>query len=122
MDKELRILLIEDVDTDAELVNRELLKADIAFSSKRVETNGAFLKELEDLAPDLILSDYTLPSLDGISALKIVQEKCPDIPFIFVTGSLGEERAIETLKSGATDYVLKERLHDCSTVLALNGN
>lgn len=110
MGKKLNILILEDVDTDAELVERELSKADIQFSSKRVETKEDFLKELKDLAPDLILSDYTLPSIDGVSALKIAQEKCPDVPFIFVTGSLGEERAIEALKSGATDYVLKERL------------
>ncbi len=103
MDRKLNILMLEDVATDAELVKRELRKANMQFSPKRVETKEAFIKELEDLAPDLILSDYTMPSFDGMSALKIVHEKCPDIPFIFVTGSLDEERAIETLKSGATD-------------------
>jgi PleD family two-component response regulator len=110
MDRRLNILMLEDVDTDAELVKRELRKANIQFSSKRVETKEAFIKELKDFAPDLILSDYTMPSFDGISALKIAQEKCLDIPFIFVSGTLGEEVAIETLKMGATDYVLKERL------------
>jgi diguanylate cyclase (GGDEF)-like protein len=110
MDKKLNILILEDVPTDAELVERELRKVNIAFSSKRVETKEAFLKELKDFAPDLILSDYTIPSFDGITALKITQEKCPDVPFIFISGTLGEELAIETLKMGATDYVLKERL------------
>jgi diguanylate cyclase (GGDEF)-like protein len=110
MDKQLRILMLEDVAADAELAEHELRKANIQFSSKRVETKEAFLKELKDFAPDLILSDYTLPSFDGISALKIAREKCPDVPFIFVSGTLGEDTAIETLKMGATDYVLKEGL------------
>src|ERR1700737_4361840 len=96
MKKVLKVLIIADVATDAELVNHDLRKADIECSSLRVETKEASLTELEFFAPDLILSDYSLPSFDGMSALKIVQEKRPDIPFIFVTGSLGEERRIET--------------------------
>jgi len=110
MDKKLKILMLEDVATDAELIERELRKANIDFSSKRIETKEAFIRELKEFSPDLILSDYALPSFDGMSALKIVQEEYSYVPFIFVTGSLGEEKAIETLKSGATDYVLKERL------------
>lgn len=110
MDKKLHVLILEDVLTDAELAERELRKAYTDFSSKRVETKESFLKELESFGPDLILADYTLPSFDGLSALALAQEKCPDVPFIFVSGTLGEELAIETLKSGATDYVLKERL------------
>jgi diguanylate cyclase (GGDEF)-like protein len=117
MEKRLNTLIVEDVETDAKLVERELRRADIEFSSKRVETKEEFIKELRGFAPDLILSDYTMPSFDGISALKIAQEKCPDTPFIFVTGSLGEERAIETIKSGATDYVLKERLSRLAPVV-----
>src|SRR5713101_4719243 len=109
MGKKLNILMLEDVDTDADLVKRELSKADIAFSSKRVETKETFIKELKDFAPDLIFSDYSLPSFDGITALKIAQARCPDIPFIFVSGTLGEEAAIEVLKMGATDYVFKEQ-------------
>jgi PAS domain S-box-containing protein len=110
MDKELRILILEDVPADAELMERELRRGGNKFSSKRVDTKKAFLKELKDFAPDLILGDYNLPSFDGIAALAIVQEKHPDIPFIFVSGTIGEEMAIETLKKGATDYVLKNRL------------
>ena len=110
MNKELRILILEDVPTDTELVEYELRKAEISFTSKRVETREDFIKALEEYAPDLILSDHTLPSFDGMEALKIAKEKSPDAPFIFVTGSLGEEGAIETLKSGATDYVLKDNL------------
>ncbi|HWP93224.1 MAG TPA: response regulator [Thermodesulfobacteriota bacterium] len=110
MKKELRILILEDNPSDAELVLRELRKGNLAFTSKQVDTKETFLKELSEFTPDLILSDYSLPSFDGLSALKIVKESYTELPFIFVTGSLGEERAIETLKSGATDYVLKDRL------------
>ena len=110
MEKELRILILEDVPADAELMERELRKGGIIFSSKKVDTKKAFLKELKEFAPDLILGDYSLPSFDGLTALEIVREKCPDIPFVFVSGSIGEELAIETLKKGATDYVLKNRL------------
>ena len=110
MDKKLRILILEDLPEDAELIERELRKGGIKFSSKRVDTKKAFLKELIEFEPDFILADYKLPSFDGLSALGIVLEKCPDVPFIFVSGTIGEELAIETLKTGATDYVLKNRL------------
>jgi len=110
MDKELRILILEDQNTDAELMERELRKGGISFSSKRVETKEDFLREIKAFIPDIILSDYKLPSFDGSSALAIAREHCPEIPFIFVSGTIGEELAIETLKDGATDYVLKERL------------
>jgi len=110
MGKELQILILEDVAADAELIERELRKGGIAFLSKRVETKKAFLKEIKDFTPDIILADYTLPSFDGLSALKIAKERCPDVPFIFVSGTIGEELAVETLKRGAIDYVLKDRL------------
>src|SRR5690606_33825699 len=67
--------------------------------------------------PHLILADYTLPGFDGLKALRISLERCPDTPFLFVSGSLGEERAIEALKSGATDYVLKDRLQRLPAVV-----
>lgn len=110
MDKELRILIIEDVPGDAELEEHELRKAGLVFTSKIVATREAFLKALEEFFPDLILSDYDLPSFDGLAALRIAKEKCPDVPFILVTGKLGEEFAIEKLKEGAMDYVLKGNL------------
>jgi PAS domain S-box-containing protein len=110
MNKEYRILILEDVATDAELIERELRKADITFTLKRVESRDAFARELAAFAPDLILSDYTLPSFDGLSALALAQAGHPDVPFIFVSGTIGEEKAIETFKSGATDYVLKDRI------------
>ena len=103
-------MILEDVPTDAELMKYELTEAGMTFSSRRVAVKAAFLKELEEFSPDIILSDYSLPSFDGLSALKIAVERYPDLPFIFVSGALGEERAIELLKKGATDYVLKDRL------------
>lgn len=108
--EELRILILEDMPVDAALINHELRRAGLAFCSKRVETSEQFLHEIQHHHPDIILSDHGLPHFDGFTALAIAQDKCPDVPFIFVTGSLGEEMAVETLKSGATDYVLKNRL------------
>jgi PAS domain S-box-containing protein len=110
MDKELRILILEDVPADAELIEHELRKNGLVFASKLVDTKESFLKALDDFQPILILSDYKLPAFDGLEALKIVRERYPDIPFILVTGELGEEFAIETLKKGARDYVLKNNL------------
>ncbi len=110
MDKELRILILEDVPADAELEEHGLRKAGLVFTSKVVDTREAFLKELEEFFPDIILSDYELPTFDGLAALRIAQEKCPDVPFILVTGKVGEEFVIDKLKDGATDYVLKSNL------------
>jgi len=110
MDKELRILILEDNPADAELEEHELRKSGLVFTSKVVDTKAAFLKALEEFLPDLILADYELPSFDGLAALRIAQEKCPDVPFILVTGKLGEEFAIDKLKDGATDYVIKNNL------------
>jgi DNA-binding NarL/FixJ family response regulator len=110
MVRELRILILEDVPTDAELAIEELVNAGIPFTSRCVTTREDFIRELDEFLPHIVLSDYSLPAFDGLSALKIATEKFPDIPFIFVSGALGEERAIEMLKQGATDYVLKDRL------------
>src|SRR5258708_8961430 len=82
----------------------------LAYTMERVENREEFTQRLGGRPPDLILSDYHLPSFDGLSALDLAREKLPDVPFIFVTGTLGEERAIETLKRGASDYVLNTRL------------
>jgi CheY-like chemotaxis protein len=108
--KEIRILYVEDVPADVVMLNHELRKGGLAFRAKRVETKESFVQELEHHPPDLILSDHGLPSFDGFTALAIARNKCPDVPFIFVTSSLGEETAIETFESGATDYVLKKNL------------
>ena len=106
----IKILILEDVAADAELEALELTDAGFAISSKRVETRDAFIQELEEFKPDIILADYSLPDFDGMAALDIVLEKKLTIPFIFVSGSLGEERAVEAVKRGATDYVLKQNL------------
>jgi DNA-binding NarL/FixJ family response regulator len=108
--KELRIVILEDVATDAELIKDELREAGTVFTSTCVKDKGPYLKALDEFSPDIILSDYSLPSFDGLSALKLAAKNCPDVPFIFVSGALGEETAIELLKQGATDYVLKSRL------------
>ncbi|MDD1744349.1 MAG: ATP-binding protein, partial [Candidatus Methanoperedens sp.] len=108
--KELRILIVEDSSTDVELVERELRKAKLSFTSKQVETEEYFTKELHDFNPNIILSDYHLPAFTGLEALSIATKEAPDVPFILITGALGEERAVEILKSGATDYVLKDHL------------
>jgi len=107
---ELRILLLEDNAPHAELVEHFLRESGLRFTLTRVETRDGYIEQLEYHPPDMILSDYALPSFDGYAALAIAKEKVPNIPFIFVTGTMGEEVAIETLKNGATDYVLKTRL------------
>jgi two-component system sensor histidine kinase UhpB len=108
--KKLDILMLEDVDSDAELVKFELRKAGIDFSIRLVDTREDFLRELETRLPDVILGDYNLPAFSGLAALKLSRKICPDVPFIFVSGAIGEEVAVDTLKEGATDYVLKQRL------------
>ena len=110
MTEPISILLLEDRKTDAELVTRALQAADLEFVAVRVATESEFLAKLRHETPQLILADYALPAYDGLSALAVAQKECPHVPFIFVSGSLGEERAIETLHRGATDYVLKDHL------------
>ncbi len=106
----MRILLLEDNAPHAELVEHFLRASGLNFNLTRVETREGFIEQIEQHPPDMILSDYALPVFDGYAALAIAKEKVPNIPFIFVTGTMGEEVAIETLKNGATDYVLKTRL------------
>jgi diguanylate cyclase (GGDEF)-like protein len=106
----LRILMLEDVPSDVELETLTLRRAGMAFDCRCVETEADFLEQLETFHPHLILSDFTLPGFDGLSALKLARDKRPEIPFIFVSGTIGEERAIEALKQGAADYVLKSNL------------
>lgn len=110
MGVELKLVLVEDVPTDAELALRELSRAGLVCKSRRVQTAAAFSHALEEFAPDLILADFSMPGFDGMSALAMARELSSDTPFIFVSGTIGEERAIEALKRGATDYVLKTNL------------
>ena len=106
----LKILMIEDVESDAEITLRELKRSGLQFEHRRVETEADLARECDVFAPDIILSDFALPQFDGLSALGIVRRMQPDIPFIFVSGTIGEETAIESLRGGATDYVLKTNL------------
>ncbi|MFP4497449.1 MAG: response regulator [Vulcanimicrobiota bacterium] len=112
MDSEtdLKILMLEDISFDSELIEWKLKKESFKFTLKRVDNKGSFLNELREFKPDIILADYNLPEFNGISALKFANEIHPETPFIFISGVVNEEFAIQALKLGATDYVLKDNL------------
>jgi len=106
----LRILNLEDNENDAELNNAMLSARWPECQLVRVDNRAEYLAALEQGNIDVILSDYTMPGFDGRTALALAREKRPEIPFLFVSGTIGEDSAIEALKNGATDYVLKHRL------------
>lgn len=106
----LRVLIVEDVPSDVELVLREMQKLDFEIVHKVVDSRDPYIETVEEFEPDIILSDYSMPSFDGMAALKILQEKKPGIPFIIVTGTQNEEVAVECMKAGAADYMIKENL------------
>ena len=110
MKSPLHILHLEDDPQDAALIKKTLVAQGISCAITCVKNRGDFVATLEHGGIDLILSDSTLPGFDGLSALEIVRTRFPSIPIIIVSGTMGEEQAIESLKSGATDYVLKENL------------
>src|SRR5213080_4432780 len=105
-----RILLLEDVPADAALVERHLTKSGMEFVSQRVDTRARFEEALREFVPDIILSDHGLPGFDGSAALQLVKQRSPTLPVILVTGSLNEEKAVEFMKAGAADYILKDHL------------
>src|SRR6187399_3497653 len=105
-----RLIVVEDMPMEAEIAVRHLESGGFTCSWKRVDTESALRAALTDARPDIILSDFTLPGFDGISALEISREISPDTPFIFLSGTLGEERAIDALQRGAYDYVLKTNM------------
>lgn len=105
-----KILLLEDSDFDAELIREHLRKLRPAPQIARAISRGDFIAALAGGHHDVILSDYSLPGFDGLAALEIATEQAPGTPFIFVSGVLGEEIAVDSLRNGATDYVLKQRL------------
>ncbi|MFA7282518.1 MAG: HD domain-containing phosphohydrolase [Sterolibacterium sp.] len=107
---ELRILMLEDVQTDAELEECALRDAGLAFTLVRVDTREAFMLALDEFKPDIVLADYRLPAYNGRAALEYTRLTHPQIPVIMVTGALGDEAAVELLKLGACDYVLKDHL------------
>jgi len=106
----LKIIIVEDIPFDAELMERELRKSGFEFATRCVDTEEGFLHELKQFSPDLILSDYYLPRFSGIKALQLARQHAPLTPFILVTGSINEMTAVECIKAGADDYVLKEHL------------
>ncbi|HEX7901533.1 MAG TPA: EAL domain-containing protein [Planctomycetota bacterium] len=101
---------MEDSATDSELIERELRRSGFTVDLRRVENNADFLRQLQDFNPQMVLSDNSLPDIDSRRALATLQKRRPETPFIVVSGTIGEERAVEILKQGATDYVLKDRL------------
>jgi diguanylate cyclase (GGDEF)-like protein/PAS domain S-box-containing protein len=110
MDTPANILLVEDSPIDAELTARVLQKAGITHRVTRVDTEQAFLDALAESPPDVIISDYSMPHFDGLAALGLAKKHAPHIPFLFLSGTIGEEVAIESLRRGAADYVLKSNL------------
>ncbi len=106
----LRLLHLEDNPFDAELIQATLAEGGIACRARRVETRVDFLAALKHGEYDLILADYSLPTFDGISALSLARDLRPEVPFIFVSATLGEEQAIDSMLRGATDYILKQRM------------
>jgi PAS domain S-box-containing protein len=110
MVEEVRVLILEDVELDAELIKTQLRREGLKFVSRIVETEKEYVRELREYKPHVILADHSLPQFDGITAMNIAQEIVPTTPFIFVSGKIGEDFAVEMLKEGATDYVLKNNL------------
>lgn len=118
----LKILILEDNDSDADLLKRELKKSGLTFTAEIVQTRITFENALNNFNPDLILSDYSLPSFDAAEAFQIKQNKHPHIPFIIISGTIGEENAVELIKAGVIDYISKSKLFTLSTKInrALN--
>jgi len=110
MADKIRILILEDVKADYELLIREMKRSGIDFESRCVSTRDGFLAELAGFRPDVVISDYKLPSFDGMEALAVVKERAPGVPVIISTGTINEETAVECMKAGAVDYVLKDRM------------
>lgn len=110
MANQLRLLHLEDNPTDSDLILAMLTEAGIDCTAQRVETRDAFIAALKHGQVDMVLADYSLPGFDGSAALELSQQLAPDIPFLFVSGTLGEELAIDCMHRGATDYILKQRL------------
>ena len=116
MAKPINILLAEDSLMDAELVLAQLKRAGYEVTCRRVDTEADFLAELEAL-PDIVLSDYSMPQFSGLRAADLARQSGKDIPFILISGTVGEEAAVEAMKHGASDYLLKDRLARLGTAV-----
>ena len=110
MKQQFNVLMVEDNASDAELIVREIKSAGMRCDAHRVETAVEFRRELDEFQPHVILSDFSMPKFDGMEALAIAKRSHPEVPFIFVSGTIGEENAVRALQSGAIDYVLKGNL------------
>ena len=110
MERALKILLVEDAEEDAQFQFRALERSGLSFEARQVQTEAEFLVQLAEYGPDIIVSDYSIPGFGGMRALEIARQHVPDLPFVFVSGAMGEDKAVESLKRGATDYVLKTNL------------
>ena len=110
MDKELRVLIFEDSAADAELITRELGKGGLVYTSKLVKSKDEFLKALGKFTPDIILCDYKMPGFGAPEALEIIKQSSAKTPFIVVSGAIGEDVAVNLMKLGAVDYIMKDRL------------
>ena len=106
----IRVLIIEDSEDDKELMLHELRQGGYNPEYLRVETSEALISALESQSWDIILSDYSMPDFDGLAALQIVKERGLDIPFIIVSGTIGEDVTVTAMKSGAHDYIMKDNL------------
>jgi DNA-binding NtrC family response regulator len=110
MANEIKILLLEDNPSDADLIQQYMKRSGLVFTIKVVQTCEVYEKSIEEFRPDIILSDFSLPSFDGITAFHIKQEVHRDVPFIIVSGTIGEEKAVELIKMGVDDYASKDNL------------
>lgn len=106
----LKILHLEDLSSDAELIERELKKVLPPFEKRVVSTRNDFIKALEEFAPDIVLSDHSLPAFDSVQALQLLKEKGLQIPFILITSSMTDEFAASVMREGTSDYIIKDRL------------
>jgi signal transduction histidine kinase len=117
MENVLKILHLEDMITDAELVERELKRQNLVFIKQVVSTKTEFIKAIKDFSPDIILSDHSLPSFNSTQAIKILRESGSTIPFILITGTVSEEFAVDMMKQGTSDYILKSNLQRLPTAI-----
>ena len=115
MKKQVRVLFVEDSEDDVELAMRALKREGLDIAARRVDNEEAMREALADFDAELILSDFSMPRFDGLAALRTAKSVAPNVPFIFVSGTIGEERAIEAIRLGATDYVLKDNIRRLTT-------
>ena len=111
MYNKIKILFVEDLPSDVEIARRALKRENINFVDQVVDNEVDYRKAITEFLPDIVISDYSMPSFDGMSALKILMSAGKNIPFIMLTGSMNKETAVECMKAGADDYVIKEHMH-----------